>query len=109
MAAPRLPARTRQAELPKTSGRAAPSEAILAMPREVGAATADESDQDEAVEEPTVRRRRAPDAPSAAERALHNVLHEPFRPWCRSCVAGRARSDRHQTRDGDEKDIPVEP
>ena len=39
-----------------------------------------------------VKARRAPDEPTAAERAEHEGLHEPYRAWCRACVAGRGHS-----------------
>ena len=47
---------------------------------------------------PAVRARRAPDAPTKQEIEDHAVSHEPFRAWCPSCVAGRARSDPHVAR-----------
>ena len=41
--------------------------------------------------------RRVPDAPSAAEREAHAVLCEPYRSWCRCCVAGRGSAhDAHR-------------
>ena len=45
--------------------------------------------------------------PSAEERAEHDMLHEPYRSWCRACVAGRGRSDGHFARKNVEKQFPV--
>ena len=39
--------------------------------------------------------RRSLRGPSEKERLEHLPLHEPYRSWCATCVAGRAVSDRH--------------
>ncbi len=49
----------------------------------------------ELAEAPAVKMRRSPDAPTAAEIADHEATHEPYRAWCRACVAGRGLADRH--------------
>ena len=36
-----------------------------------------------------------PAGPPEKERVEHLPLHEPYRSWCATCVAGRAVSDRH--------------
>ena len=53
-------------------------------------------------EEPVVRaRRRAPERPSAKEVEDHEAFHEPYRSWCRACVAGRGTThDAHRAPDG---------
>ena len=38
-----------------------------------------------------------PKQPTARERALHEVTHLPFRPWCQHCVATRSYGDHHAT------------
>ena len=44
---------------------------------------------------------RIPQAPTLAEppsealQDLHRLTHTPYQPWCESCVAHRARADRH--------------
>ena len=35
------------------------------------------------------------EGPSEEERAQHELTHEPYRPWCATCVAHRARQDQH--------------
>ena len=37
--------------------------------------------------------KKAPNEPTKEEREAHEILHEPYRAWCRACVAGRGRSD----------------
>ena len=37
--------------------------------------------------------RRQPREPTVQERIDHEVLHEPFRVWCRHCMAGRGRKE----------------
>ena len=41
--------------------------------------------------------RRAPRARTKKERAEHEVTHIPFRDWCESCIAGRARTRPHRS------------
>eukprot|EP00971_Amphidinium_carterae_P336538 6472952-Amphidinium_carterae.2 len=38
---------------------------------------------------------KVPALPCAAEVAQHNISHLPHREWCRHCVAGRGKQDRH--------------
>ena len=61
----------------------------------------------EASEAFPIRAKKAPMEPSAAEREEHELLHEPYRSWCRACVAGRGRSDGHVSRTNAEKQFPV--
>ena len=58
-------------------------------------------------EVPAVRAKRPPNAPTAEERAQHLVSHLPYRSWCRSCVAGRGRSDPHFARGHRQDSLPV--
>ena len=61
----------------------------------------------EASEAFPIRVKKAPTEPTAEERAEHEILHEPYRSWCRACVAGRGRSDGHFARTNAEKQFPV--
>ena len=56
---------------------------------------AGEEIDEEAAEIPAVRPQAVPAGPSENERLEHLPLHEPYRSWCATCVAGRAVSDRH--------------
>ncbi|CAK0838042.1 unnamed protein product, partial [Prorocentrum cordatum] len=62
---------------------------------------------EEVAEGPPARPARAPAAPTAAERAAHEVLHEPYRAWCRECVSGRGLSAGRQTKDHQESALAV--
>ena len=44
------------------------------------------------------RLKRAPTAPSARQRELHNLTHARFRTGCRACASGRGRRAPHATR-----------
>ena len=37
-----------------------------------------------------------PGEPTAEQRALHNLTHAEFEPWCHHCVSGRAQQDQHR-------------
>ena len=41
----------------------------------------------------------APEMPTAAERARHDVDQCPYQAWCRPCVAGRGKADAHFRRE----------
>eukprot|EP00971_Amphidinium_carterae_P349424 6491013-Amphidinium_carterae.2 len=47
-------------------------------------------------QEVSVKVRRRPEEPTAAEVLRHSVLHEPYRSWCRICVAARGLNERHE-------------
>ena len=49
-------------------------------------------------EEGRVRAVRDPGLPTPEERARHELLHVPFRPWCEHCVKGKAADDPHPQR-----------
>ena len=50
---------------------------------------------------------RDPGAPSQKEIETHNVTHLPYRSWCPSCVAGKARDRGHHRQQGPmEKQVP---
>ena len=36
-----------------------------------------------------------PEPPAEALQDMHKLTHTPYQPWCESCVAHRARADRH--------------
>ena len=38
---------------------------------------------------------RAPEEPSADERARHETTHLPYQPWCAWCVMGKGRGKPH--------------
>ena len=47
-----------------------------------------------------VREPHAPsvaDEPSPDEVKQHQLTHEPYKPWCKACVAHRARQDQHSS------------
>ena len=48
--------------------------------------------------EPDVAVRRKPLSPTQREREMYEASHLPFRSWCDSCVAGRARARKHMAR-----------
>ena len=48
-----------------------------------------------------VRGKRSPIEPSAEERARHETTHVVYRSWCRACVAGRGRVDKHSSSEVD--------
>ena len=45
-----------------------------------------------------------PGEPTPQERREHNLNHLPFRSWCRHCVEGRAKADRHCSHPDEEED-----
>ena len=56
---------------------------------------AGEEIEEEAAEILAVRPQAVPAGHSEKERLEHLPLHEPYRSWCATCMAGRAVSDRH--------------
>eukprot|EP00971_Amphidinium_carterae_P145667 2887009-Amphidinium_carterae.1 len=59
----------------------------------------------EVVEDPSVRPMTAPHAPTELEVEQHLASgHVPYRTWCRSCVAGKGRSQTHFHHDEAEDD-----
>ena len=84
---------------------------------DVSAAPAEEStaedgsvdvDLDGQPESPQPRHLPAPVAPTDDERALHNLTHADFAPWCRHCIAGKATESGHhrQVKNAD-AEVPV--
>ena len=65
-------------------------------PQEGHEAVEENGAQPAAVEDPAVRAARDPGQPTRAERAVHELTHLPFRPWCADCVAGKAADDPHR-------------
>ena len=52
--------------------------------------------------------RKRLEQPTAAEVQEHEISgHEPYRSWCRACVAGRGRADAHVGRPGVDKGVPI--
>ena len=49
---------------------------------------------------------RAPDEPSADERARHEVTHLPYQPWCAWCVMGKGRAKPHLQRPLESVKVP---
>ena len=54
-----------------------------------------------------MRPKRAPHMPTQAEVAAHEITHEPYRDWCRACVAGRGLADKHVQSDHSEVALPT--
>ena len=49
-----------------------------------------------------------PNQPTKTEIEEHNVTHTPYKPWCRHCVRGKGRSDRHFKHKSDtESQVPT--
>ncbi len=48
-----------------------------------------------------------PEEPTAEEQRQHELLHEPYRSWCKACIAGRGRADPHVLRPEAEKGLSV--
>eukprot|EP00435_Cladocopium_sp_Y103_P026603 s1870_g6.t1 len=63
--------------------------------RELMEAQADKAKLKQDVERRAIPQTK-PVAPSDAERAAHNLTHEPYQPWCSLCVAHRAKQDAHK-------------
>ena len=50
----------------------------------------------------------SPTPPSRQEMLEHNLTHWPFRSWCKHCVAGKAKANRHSPSGGlAESEVPV--
>eukprot|EP00971_Amphidinium_carterae_P074518 1472779-Amphidinium_carterae.1 len=49
--------------------------------------------------------RRRPEEPTAMEVLKHNVLHEPYRSWCRICVAAKGVQERHEKQEHSEDGV----
>lgn len=50
-----------------------------------------------------------PRQPNARERALHEVTHVPFRPWCQHCVATRSHGDHASVADPEDAGLRERP
>ena len=53
-----------------------------------------------------VHRARAPDEPTAEERAEHEILHVPYRSWCHECVSAAGKASPHKKQEEEEKAVP---
>ena len=47
-----------------------------------------------------VKTKKAPELPTQAEVAAHDVVHCPYRSWCEICVAASGREDAHSRSNG---------
>lgn len=63
------------------------------------------ADQEEEIIMP--KHMRDPGEPTKKEREEHEVLHLPYRPWCKWCVLGKGQSDHHVTEKKDVADVTV--
>ena len=64
--------------------------------------------EQQARERPVRVLRKRPEQRTAAQVQEHEISgHEPYRSWCRACVAGRGRADAHVGRPGGEKGVPI--
>ena len=73
---------------------------------EVGEATGgpeEDTERDYDVQQPKVL--ADPGQPTARQRALHDLLHMPFRTWCYDCLQGQGK-DRYHLRLEDEGGVP---
>ena len=52
-------------------------------------------DEDECIEQAPIIVIKDPGAPTAEEKAVHDVLHLPHRSWCPICVKARGKEDPH--------------
>ena len=82
--------------------------------RAAGAAAPERDGEDvrdleqQARERPVRVLRKRPEQPTVAEVQEHEISgHEPYRSWCRACVAGRGRAGAHVGRPGVEKGVPI--
>ena len=53
-----------------------------------------------------VQRVRAPDEPTAEERADHEILHVPYRSWCPECVSAAGKASPHRQQSEEERAVP---
>ena len=51
-------------------------------------------------------KKRAPEEPSAEERARHEVTHLPYQLWCARCVVGKGRAKSHIQRPVESVKVP---
>jgi hypothetical protein len=58
----------------------------------------------QAQEDHQARGVKDPGKPTREERAHHELLHVPFRPWCEDCVRGKAADDPHLRQDHGQED-----
>ena len=63
----------------------------------VDAVAADYVDTDAYGDTPPIKGKIRPKTPSKEEIAIHNITHYPYRAWCRHCVAGQGRRDKHHS------------
>eukprot|EP00971_Amphidinium_carterae_P347420 6489422-Amphidinium_carterae.1 len=79
-------------------------EAQAVSPLEDPTAVGDiDADDEGMVESAALRAKPKPDTPSREEIEQHRAAgHVPFRSWCRCCVAGKGRGDRHRAKEDGE-------
>ena len=63
--------------------------------------------QQEVAEEPPRMLRDRPVGPTRLEREEHERTHMLYKIWCKCCVMGRAREDKHTRKDRDEGEEQV--
>ena len=52
-------------------------------------------DEEEHLDARTAKGIKAPEQPTAQERAEHELTHLPYRSWCPTCVQNKGRADNH--------------
>ena len=68
----------------------------------------EEIDLDGHRESPQARALAVPDTPTPEQRALHNLTHAQFAPWCHHCVSGKApESGHHRQNKHDDAQVPI--
>ena len=56
-------------------------------------------DVEESEEAAEVRLKKYKFWPTAKEREEHEITHLPFRDWCETCIAARAKEEAHKERE----------
>ena len=69
----------------------------------------DPMDDDRILVESRAEMTPVPHEPSEFEKQKHNLTHIPFRPWCTSCVKGKAQAEPHKRteRITEDSELPV--
>ena len=70
----------------------------------------DEKEQDDIEEEEETRtpvKARTPHRVSQKEREDHEILHTPYREWCKYCVRARAKNSQHRAQSKGDKNTEV--
>ena len=83
------------------------SEDEVGLREQPGASLQSEDLEGEDIEVRKHKLGRQPLLPTKAEVDEHYPLHLHYRSWCRHCVAGKARSNQHATKDKNEERLGI--